>query len=608
MSDPEPSLTARLSGMNPFSKARCSKVDDDTTGEQLDPHAIAGGGHAARETLITKNQLRVSPALRSFLVNKGVLSASDAGLDDGNDEITPALRALLDKPHVKVPPELIDRSHRLPEYFISSSHNTYLIAHQLYGSSSAAAYEVALNTGSRCVEIDAWDNDDNKDEPKVTHGYTLVSHVSFRAVCETIRDVVDKEAKESANAQGHSAAPIFLSLENHCGPHGQLRLVQIMQDVWGDRLLSKHVREKGHEEQGGGEHVTLAELGSKICVIVEHHIPNEAADSDTSSSSSSSSEDEADKAARHQYAKAKQDAPVSLIIPELAAIGVYAQSVKPADNSWFEQSLTNAPHHHLINVSESALAAHLPAHAAAIASHNAHHLMRVYPKGSRISSRNLSPVPFWAVGAQICALNWQSFDAAMQLNGALFAGTDGFVLKPAALRAGGHAVLASADADASPRIKTLRLHVAGASDVPVPSDRDPDDPIKPYLTATLHIPPTTTNPNSPPQKRKTSPYKHHNLPLLHHHSHGHGARTNPPATDPLWNEVLEWQYPAESEEMAFVRLLVKSDDRFKGNAKLCVAAVRVAYVGGQGWVVVRMVGLGGGDSGCGVLVRWEVVG
>ena len=29
--------------------------------------------------------------------------------------------------------------------------------------------------------------------------------------------------------------------------------------------------------------------------------------------------------------------------------------------------------------------------------------MRVYPKGTRISSNNLNPVPFWGVGAQISA-------------------------------------------------------------------------------------------------------------------------------------------------------------------------------------------------------------
>ncbi|KAN0108759.1 PLC-like phosphodiesterase, TIM beta/alpha-barrel-containing domain containing protein [Hyaloscypha variabilis] len=54
-----------------------------------------------------------------------------------------------------MPPGLTDRSHTLAEYFISSSHNTYLTAHQLVGFSSATSYEMVLNAGSRCVEISA---------------------------------------------------------------------------------------------------------------------------------------------------------------------------------------------------------------------------------------------------------------------------------------------------------------------------------------------------------------------------------------------------------------------------------------------------------------------
>jgi len=49
------------------------------------------------------------------------------------------------------------------------------------------------------LEIDAWDNDDDPEEPKVTHGYTLVSRISFRSVCETIRDFFDKQVAELPN-------------------------------------------------------------------------------------------------------------------------------------------------------------------------------------------------------------------------------------------------------------------------------------------------------------------------------------------------------------------------------------------------------------------------
>ncbi|WQF82043.1 Putative C2 domain, phosphatidylinositol-specific phospholipase C, X domain, C2 domain superfamily [Colletotrichum destructivum] len=571
------SLTSKFANLNPFSKS--APEDDEELGDATDNTTLAGGGHAARDSEL-KHRLRVSRALRSFLVDQGVISSSDANLS--SDHPSPALQALVDKPHIIVPRELTDRSHPLPEYFISSSHNTYLLAHQLFGDSSAEAYSETLHAGARCVEIDAWDNPDNKDEPKVTHGYTLVSNIPFRTVCETIRDVVDQEAKAP-----EPAAPILLSLENHCDPEGQLRLVQIMRGVFGDRLLSRTVREKGHAEQDGqGDHVRLEELGSKIVVIVEYHFPGEP---DDSSSSSSDSDDEEEKKARHDYKAKKKEVPPSLIIPELEELGVYAQSVKPVNNSWYEEVLQDAPHHHLINVSESGLASHLPEATHKISRHNAHHLMRVFPKGTRISSKNLHPVPFWGVGAQICALNWQTFGASMQINEALFSGSEGYVLKPAELRAGGSGRLGNGTK------KKLRLHVGGATDVPIPSGRDDDETIRPYLTCTLvHPHDLAIN----PPKRKTAGYKQHKLTGFLHKGE------NPPPTDPLWNEVLEWEY--QDNEMVFLRMLVKSDDSFSKNPILAVGAVRLLYTI-PGWVFIRMLDLKGRETKCSILVRFEFV-
>lgn len=567
-------LVSGISKLNPFSK-KGPAVDDEDKGESIDANTVAGGGHASRESATTKDKLRVSHALKKYLVEEGVLQEAEAGVDQ--KQPTSALRELLDKSHINVPREVLDRSHPLPEYFISSSHNTYLMAHQLYGESNASAYETALATGSRCVEIDAWDNEDNKEEPKVTHGYTLVSHIPFRQVCETLRKVVDKES-----AQGFGAAPVVISLENHCDAHGQLRLAQIMREVFGDRLLSRAVREKGtREQEHSGDHVTLAELGNKIVVIVEFHLPNQAESSDCESST----DDEAHRKANQQYVEKKKTTNAGMIVPELAELGVYAQSVKPVNNSWFEGNLEHAPHHHLINVSESGLKEHLPANSSKIARHNAHHLMRVFPKGTRISSKNLRPVPFWGIGAQICAMNWQTFGASMQLNEALFAGSGGYVLKPAALRAGGDGNLNTG------RRRKLRLHVAGATDLNVPKDRETDD-IKPYVTCTLVHP---NDLNNLPPKRKTAGYKPHKLTGFLH-------KDNSPSTDPIWKEVLEWEY--EDNELAFLRLLIKSDDAFARNPVFAVAAVRLMYAA-PGWSFIRMLDLGGHETTCTLLVRFE---
>ncbi|KAI1399924.1 PLC-like phosphodiesterase [Hypoxylon fuscum] len=577
----EESLTSRLAKLNPLS--RLSGGDNEDFGEEIDDDTIAGGGHGARQTAITKTQLRVSHALKSFLIKENVLSEAEIDLE--SEQPSNALRDLLNKPHIDVPVEITDRSHPLPEYFISSSHNTYLLGHQLHGKSSAAAYETALNTGSRCVEIDAWDDENNEDEPKVTHGYTLVSHIPFRVVCETIRDVIDREAAQSTNAQGYRAAPIMLSLENHCNDYGQRRLVEIMKEVFGDRLLSKAVREKGHREQDGNDDpVILAELGSKIVVIVEYHLPEEVDTSDDYDSSDP--EDEEEREARAVYQAKKKAAVSSIIIPELAALGVYAQSIKPRDNSWFEGGFKDGPHNHLINVSETGLASHMPAANEKIAAHNSEHLMRVFPKGTRISSKNLKQVPFWGIGAQICAMNWQTFNASMQINEALFSGTDGFVLKPAALRAGGSMKLNTG------RKKRLSLHVAGASDVPIPDSHEDED-LKPYVTCTL-VHPDELEGDHP--KRKTHPYKQHKLGFMH-------RGENPPPTDPLWDETLDWEY--EDNDLTFLRILIKSDVSFAENPVFAVAAVRLLYVI-PGWSFIRMLDLKGRETKCSLLVKFDM--
>lgn len=402
-----------------------------------------------------------------------------------------------------------------------------------------------------------------------------------------MRDVVDKEAAQPVSETGYRSAPILLSLENHCSAKGQLRLVQIMKEMWGDRLISKRIREEGHQEQyHGGAPVRLEELGSKIAVIVEYFFPDAPDHKAEEAEAVHEDEDEATKKDRKDYEKKKKEAPKVGIIPELAELGVYAQSVKPRDEGWIDGQLHDFPPNHLVNVSESGLGTVLPKSGAKIGKHNAKHFMRVFPKGTRISSQNLNPVPFWGAGAQICALNWQTFDASLQLNEALFANSDGWVLKPAALRSGGDGHLGVG------KKKVLRLKVAGATDIPLPEGREAKD-IIPYVTCTLVHPSDTEN---KPPKRKTSPYKQHKLGIVH-------KGDNPPPNDPIWDEKLEWSF--EDNELTFLRILIKSDDKFAANPVLAIAAVRLLYLT-EGWSFVRMLDLKGRETHCTLLLKFEL--
>jgi hypothetical protein len=66
----------------------------------------------------------------------------------------------------------------LAEYWIHSSHNTYLTGDQLYSRSSVETYYSALYRGVRCVEVDCWDGEKDVNEtpiPIVYHGCVLSS-------------------------------------------------------------------------------------------------------------------------------------------------------------------------------------------------------------------------------------------------------------------------------------------------------------------------------------------------------------------------------------------------------------------------------------------------
>lgn len=333
-------------------------------------------------------------------------------------------------PGIRVGPQDMDRPFN--EYYISSSHNTYLIGRQLAGVSSVEPYIAVLKSGCRCVEIDVWDDDD---VPVVNHGRTFTSSVTFENVIKAINE----------HAFVASKMPVILSFEIHCNFENQIRMVEIMTRIFGEKLITGHlmtnmlslpsplelqnriiVKVKPGRNKSGRS--GSANLGLSLSASLGTNSSDDSSSTTSSStdyevtpvtSNSALGEEQRNKTLVKYNRK---DANKCKIADELGDLGVYCQGVKFTNFSLPISKVTN----HCFSLSEGVINKMLSKEGEEsgikdqLYKHNKKYLLRTYPSGYRVNSSNYNPIPYWECGVQMAALNWQNKDDGRLINDAMF--------------------------------------------------------------------------------------------------------------------------------------------------------------------------------------------
>uniref|UniRef100_A0A8D3C737 Phosphoinositide phospholipase C n=1 Tax=Scophthalmus maximus TaxID=52904 RepID=A0A8D3C737_SCOMX len=302
-----------------------------------------------------------------------------------------------------------DMSQPLCHYFISSSHNTYLMEDQLRGQSSVEGYIRALKRGCRCVEVDCWDGANG--EPIVYHGHTFTSKILFK-------DVVSAVGKYAFKVSDY---PVILSIENHCSVEQQRVMAQHLNHILGDKLLKSTLDGKAPIRLPSPE-----DLKGKILLKAKKIGGLEESFSGTEDSLTGEPSDE-DENSRN-FDKSKQR-----LSKELSDCVVYCKSVR--FNS-FKHARIHSKVYEVASFTEYKARKHLREAGTEFVLHNSRQLTRVYPSGFRTDSSNFGPQEMWNAGCQIVALNFQTAGEGMDLNDGLFSqnGRCGYVLKPSFMR------------------------------------------------------------------------------------------------------------------------------------------------------------------------------
>eukprot|EP00760_Papus_ankaliazontas_P031488 PhM_4_TR5306/c1_g2_i1/m.25097 len=410
--------------------------------------------------------------------------------------------------------------HALHEYYVSSSYHTYLTGDQVRGSTNIEMFRYVLLEGCRCLEIECWDGGNG--EPVVFHGCPDTDSIELRRVLFIVKEnafvatehpvILSFDIYHLSPTQQKVLAQMLTDIFEGMLANGLMfdgNTHEIPLENMSKKILIKckqlpikpfvgiFVADMRRTGQGvkvtdvkaasaaaragiqtddwvthvNGDAVqNVVDFKNRICklgvgdnvVLRKENLADVSfvlggVDDTTCTKIEVEDDDECPEVESIRQNSRTHSATVASELSHL----VYLRPV-----SMMGWELKNPHEWEVASLSEDKFMKDIANDGLhdSIVGHNSQRCMRAYPSPLRTDSSNPSPIPFWAVGVQFVALNWQTKCEWMRLYRAFFAYLcegAGYVLKPSYLRGqpGGQP-------GGSPSV-SLGVDVLSAHDLPV---------------------------------------------------------------------------------------------------------------------------------------------
>ncbi|KAJ0678403.1 putative phosphoinositide phospholipase C [Helianthus annuus] len=348
-----------------------------------------------------------------------------------------------------------DMTAPLQHYFIYTGHNSYLTGNQLSSDSSEVPIIKALERGVRGIELDIWPNN-SKDGIHVLHGRTLTTPVTLHKCLKSIKE----------HAFVKSPYPVIITLEDHLTPTLQAKVAEMVTSTFGDMLYYPKESDKDALPSPDAlkHHIILSTKPPKEYLQSKNTGKEHASvDKDSSSDeledrrSNSDQDDDDDRRCSVSDRYCANEVSTSTRPTQQLSdlLGGYYEDDDIEDEKY--EHKTHLEYKHLIaihaskpkngtrkalrdehrkakrlSLSEQALQRAANLYALDIVRFTQKYILRVFPKGTRVTSTNFRPLTAWMHGAQMVAFNMQGYGRSLWMMHGMFRsnGACGYVRKP----------------------------------------------------------------------------------------------------------------------------------------------------------------------------------